>query len=224
MSRTVDTRYFILLGAPGAGKGTQAAALTHALGVPHMASGNVFRSVREEESELGELVRSYYDHGMLIPDDVTIKLMLLVLARPSYAKGAVLDGFPRTLDQARVLDEQLATTGKGIQKVLYISVPDDELIRRISGRWLCRGCDAVYHEHNRPPKAAGVCDACGGELYQRVDDTVATARTRLDTFNRETAPLIGYYQDQDKLCEVDGQQPVQAVTEDLRACVVEGKP
>jgi adenylate kinase len=224
LSRAARTRYFILLGAPGAGKGTQAIALTQAVGVPHMASGDVFRSVRQEESELGELVRSYYDRGMLIPDDTTIRLMLGVLSRPAYAEGALLDGFPRTLDQAQALDRALARTGTSVQKVLYIRVPDDELIRRISGRWLCRGCTAVYHQHNRPPRVAGVCDVCGGDLYQRVDDTEETARTRLETYNNETAPLAEYYREQGRLCEVDGLQSVEAVTRELKACVVEGGP
>jgi adenylate kinase len=221
LSKSGEAQYFILLGAPGAGKGTQAVALTQAVGVPHMASGDVFRAVRQEESVLGELVRSYYDRGMLIPDDVTMQLILTVLSRPEFARGAVLDGFPRTLEQAQALDKELNAHGKSIQKVLYITVPDDELIRRISGRWLCKGCSAVYHEHNKPPIVAGVCDACGGQLYQRVDDTTETARTRLETFNRETEPLARYYRDQGRLCEVNGQQSVEAVSRDLQACVVE---
>lgn len=219
MSTTTNPRYLILLGAPGAGKGTQAQLLTEALGIPHLASGDVFRGVRAEDSEMGALVRSFYDRGMLVPDAVAIRLILTVLAREDYAAGAMLDGFPRTLDQARSLDEELAQENRAIWNVLYIRVSADELLQRIAGRWLCRSCSAVYHERFNPPKAAGTCDACGGDLYQRVDDKPETARVRLQTFFRETEPLIGYYSAQGKLCEVNGEQSVEAVGADLRACL-----
>jgi len=219
MSTTTSARYLILLGAPGAGKGTQALTLTEAVGIPHLASGDVFRDVRQEDSELGALVRSYYDRGMLIPDEVTIRLMLSVLARDDYAAGAMLDGFPRTLDQARSLDEALAGEGKSIWNVLYIRVSPEELVTRIAGRRLCRSCGAVYHERFNPPKAAGICDVCGGELYQRVDDQEETVEVRLQTYFAQTQPLIGYYRTQGRLCEVDGEQTVEAVGRDLLACL-----
>jgi adenylate kinase len=221
VTSVATARYVILLGGPGAGKGTQALTLTRTLGLPHMASGDVFRSVRQEDSELDALVRSYYDKGLLIPDDVTIRIILSVLARDEYGAGAMLDGFPRTLDQARALDESLAASGKSIAKVLYIRVPAEELVKRISGRLLCRGCSAVYHERNTPPRKAGVCDACGGELYQRVDDSAETARTRLDAYFRDTEPLVDYYRRQGRLCEVDGLQSVEAVGQDLQRCMTE---
>lgn len=223
MSVATSTRYLILLGAPGAGKGTQALFLNEATGLPHLASGDVFRSVRQEESDLGALVRSYYDRGLLVPDEVTIKLILAVLSRDGYAAGAMLDGFPRTLEQGRALDAALEAEGKSIWKVLYINVGEEELIGRISGRWLCRSCSGVYHERNNPPRVAGVCDLCGGPLYQRVDDTAETARTRLDTYFRETEPLVAYYRAQGKLCEVNGQQSMEAVGRDLQRCLTEGR-
>jgi adenylate kinase len=216
------TRYLVLLGAPGAGKGTQAAALTKQIGLPHVASGDVFRTVRQEESELGALVRSYYDKGLLVPDEVTIRVMLSVLSRDAYVAGAMLDGFPRTIDQARALDDDPTHSGKSVWRVVYMRVAPEELVRRISGRWLCRGCNAVYHELNSPPRTAGVCDSCGGELYQRVDDTAETARTRLQTFFAETEPLVEYYRGQGKLCEVDGGQSVEVVADAIYACVEKG--
>jgi adenylate kinase len=222
MTSTIATRYLVLLGAPGAGKGTQAQVLTRVLNLPHVASGDVFRAVRQENSSLGDLVRSYYDKGLLIPDEVTIQIMLNVLGRDAYSTGAMLDGFPRTLDQGRALDADLAARGQSIWKAIYIKVEPEELVRRISGRWLCRGCSEVYHERNRPPRTPGVCDVCGGQLYQRVDDTAETARTRLAAFFKETEPLVEYYRAQGKLCEVDGGQDVEAVTEAIEACVREG--
>jgi adenylate kinase len=221
MTSVTATRYVVLLGAPGAGKGTQAAVLSKALGLPHLASGDVFRSVRQEDSELAATVRSYYDKGLLIPDAVTIKIMLAVLSRDEYAAGVMLDGFPRTLDQAKALDQQLEKSGRSITRVLHLRVPTEELVRRISGRLLCRNCDAVYHERTHPPKQAGVCDRCGGSLYQRVDDTAETARTRLETYFRETEPLVDYYRGKGTLCDVDGLQSVEAVGLELQRCLAE---
>ncbi len=209
--------YVLLLGAPGAGKGTQAETITKEFGLTHIASGDVMRAIRQEDSELGALVRSYYDKGLLVPDDVVIRVML---ARLGGLTGALLDGFPRTLDQARALDEALAAKGQQIDKVVYINVPPDELIGRLAGRWICRNDGAhVFHERNRPPKVPGVCDICGGELYQRSDDTVETAQRRLEEYFKLTAPLIDYYRDQGKLCEVNGQQTVEAVRRDIQQCL-----
>jgi adenylate kinase len=222
LTSVTATRYLILLGAPGAGKGTQAGVLSKALDLPHMASGDVFRAVRQEQSDLGELVRSYYDKGLLVPDEVTIRVILSVLSRDEYARGAMLDGFPRTIDQAQALDAELRGSGRSIWRVAYLEVATEELMRRLSGRWLCRGCSSVYHEINNPPRKAGTCDNCGGELYQRVDDSAETVRTRLATFMRETEPLVNYYEAQGKLCRVNGDQPVDAVTRSIEACVEAG--
>ncbi len=205
--------YVLLLGAPGAGKGTQAESIVREFGLAHVASGDVMRAIRQEQSDLGELVRSYYDKGLLVPDDVVIRVML---ARLEGASGALLDGFPRTLEQAKALDEALTAQGQGIHRVVYINVPPDELLGRLAGRWICRTDGGhVFHERNRPPKVAGVCDICGGALYQRPDDTVETARRRLDEYFKLTAPLIEYYRAQGKLREVNGMQSVEAVGRDL---------
>ena len=209
--------YVLLLGAPGAGKGTQAEAIVREFGLAHVASGDAMRAIRQEQSELAELVRSYYDKGLLVPDDIVIRVML---ARLETVDGALLDGFPRTMDQARALDGALAARGQGIDRVVYINVPTEELIGRLAGRWICRNDGAhVFHERNRPPKATGVCDICGGELYQRPDDTVETATRRLDEYFNLTAPLIDYYRGQDKLCEVNGLQSFQAVERELMGCL-----
>ncbi|MFN8559614.1 MAG: adenylate kinase [Dehalococcoidia bacterium] len=209
--------YVLLLGAPGAGKGTQAETIVRELGLAHVASGDVMRAIRQEQSELAELVRSYYDKGLLVPDDVVIRVML---ARIAGVTDVLLDGFPRTLEQAKALDGALAESGKEIARVVYINVPAEELIGRLAGRWICRADGGhVYHERNRPPKTAGVCDLCGGELYQRPDDTVETAKQRLDVYFAQTAPLIDYYRAQGKLCEVNGLQAVDAVGRELMACL-----
>lgn len=209
--------YVLLLGAPGAGKGTQAERIVAETGLVHTASGDVLRAIRQEPSELAELVRSYYDKGLLVPDDVVIRVML---ARLQGATGALLDGFPRTLEQAKALDQALTGVGQQIDRVIYINVAAGELIGRLSGRWICRNDGGhVYHERNRPPAKAGVCDLCGGELYQRPDDTVETARQRLDVYFEQTAPLIGYYRDQGKLCEVNGGQSFDEVGRELMACL-----
>ena len=209
--------YVLLLGAPGAGKGTQAERIVREKGLSHIASGDVMRAIRRESSDLGETVRSYYDKGLLVPDDVVIRVML---ARLAGFSGALLDGFPRTLEQARALDAALKDKGQAIDRVIYINVEPAELIGRLSGRWICRNDGGhVYHERNKPPKVAGVCDVCGGELYQRPDDTVETAERRLDEYFKLTAPLIEYYRAQDKLCEVNGQQSMEAVGQELMTCL-----
>jgi adenylate kinase len=209
--------YVLLLGAPGAGKGTQAERIVDALGLTHIASGDVMRAIRLEDSDLGAKVRSYYDKGLLVPDEVVIDVML---ARLASVNGALLDGFPRTYEQAKALDAALAAKAQQIDRVAYINVPPEELIGRMSGRWLCRlDSGHVYHERNRPPKTAGVCDVDGGELYQRPDDTVETAQRRIDEYFKLTAPLIDYYRAQGKLCEVNGNQEFGAVERELMACL-----
>ena len=207
--------YIVLLGPPGAGKGTQAVTLAERLGVPHISSGDLFREARAKGTELGLLAKSYMDRGELVPDDVTVAMVMERLSKPDCAKGAVLDGFPRTVAQAERLDNALAEQGKQVDKALLIDVPDDELIRRLSGRWICRNCQATFHEHSKPPKNAGICDVCGGELYQRPDDTVETAKNRLKVYKAETAPLIDYYQKAGKLVAVNGAQEIPAVQEAL---------
>jgi adenylate kinase len=219
----------IVLGAPGAGKGTQAETLTGETGRPQIASGDLFRAIRTQQTELAALVRSYYDKGLLVPDEVTIRMFLERLEEPDCADGAILDGFPRTLEQARALDEAFEKQGKRIGAVLYIMVSEPELIKRLAGRWTCRANGLhVFHSITHPPKVVGVCDECGGELYQRPDDNEATARERLQVFFEQTLPLVGYYKNQGKLAEINGEQSPEAVGRDLvaalRALEATGKP
>jgi len=205
----------ILLGAPGAGKGTQAVTLSKKLGLAHVATGDLFRKEQESGSELGKMAKSYMDKGQLVPDEITVKMLLGRISAPDCAKGFILDGFPRTLEQAKALDRALAAQGKDIDKVLYIKVSNNELLRRLSGRWICRDCQAPYNIVEKPPKVAGKCDRCGGKLYQREDDTEETARKRLDVYFAQTMPLIEYYAKAGKLMEVNGEQGIEAVGKDM---------
>jgi adenylate kinase len=206
------SNYIILLGAPGAGKGTQAAMLTEALGVPHVASGDLFRSALQKKTPLGLEAKKYIDQGLLVPDEVTIAMIRERLALPDCQEGVILDGFPRTLEQAKALDAALAEEGRAIDKVLYIKVPNEELVARLSGRWICRDCQAVYHTITNPPKQAGRCDACcEGELYQRPDDRPDTVRRRLEVYFEQTMPLIEYYTERGVLTEVNGDQSIAEV-------------
>lgn len=205
--------YVLLLGAPGAGKGTQAEAIVADFGFAHRASGDVMRAMREEQTPIGARVREYYDQGLLVPDDVVIEAMLSKVQ--GDAPGYLLDGFPRTDAQARALDEELAKSDKQIDAVVYINVSEGELLDRLTGRWICRNGDAVYHETNNPPKQPGVCDVCGGELYQRADDTREAGETRLKVYFDQTAPLIDYYRGKGVLIEVNGEQSIEAVQAEL---------
>ncbi len=213
--------YVILFGAPGAGKGTQAAILAEKTGLVHITTGELFREAIRQETELGKQAKPYYDRGQLVPDHLTIAMLLERLSQGDCARGCLLDGFPRTLEQGAALDEALAQEGGAIDKVAYIQVPQDELSGRLSGRWNCRQCGSVYHQRFQPPRQAGRCDQCGGELYQREDDRPETVRRRLGVYFQQTAPLIDYYRARGKLVEVDGGRPVEEVAEDLLA-VVEG--
>lgn len=212
--------YVILLGAPGAGKGTQAQTLSQTTGLAHVASGDIFRENLRQGTQLGLLAKGYMDRGELVPDEITIRMILERISAPDCAKGCLLDGFPRTLEQAQALNSALAKRGTTIDAVLYIKVSTEELLRRLSGRWICRSCQTPYHEVNSPPQVAGKCDQCGGELYQRSDDTLETARTRLDVYFAQTMPLIEYYVKASKLREVDGERSIEAVSRDLMAVLV----
>lgn len=209
----------VLLGAPGAGKGTQAVTISKKLGLVHIASGDLFRKEQESGSELGKIAKSYMEKGQLVPDEITVKMVLGRISAPDCAKGVILDGFPRTLEQARALDKALAVEGKSIDKALYIKVSNKELLRRLSGRWICRNCQTPYNIVELPPKVAGKCDRCGGELYQRADDTEETAKKRLDVYFAQTAPLIKYYTEAGKLVEIDGENSVDKVGSALIAAI-----
>jgi len=209
----------VLLGAPGAGKGTQAVVISERLGLAHVASGDLFRQAQNNGSELGALVRSYMERGELVPDAVTIRVILERISAPDCAQGFILDGFPRTLEQADALDEALTERGQAIDVVLHIKVSTEELVRRLSGRWICRNCQTPYHVISSPPKVAGRCDRCGGELYQRPDDSEEAVRNRLRVYSTETAPLIEYYVGQGKLVEINGEQGVKAVAKEVMAAL-----
>jgi len=203
--------YIIFLGAPGAGKGTQAANLARERGLVHIASGDLFRQALEQGTELGIKAKSYMERGVLVPDQITIQMVLERLSAPDCKRGAILDGFPRNLEQARALDKALSQEGKAIDKVVYIKVSEEGLLKRLSGRWICRQCQAPYHATDSPPRVWGKCDKCGGELYQRPDDTEVSIKKRLEVYSAETAPLIDYYAKGDKLLEIDGEGSVAEV-------------
>ena len=197
--------YIVLLGAPGAGKGTQADALTKELKLAHIASGDLFRQALGKGTELGLQAKAYMEKGQLVPNEITIKMVLERITAPDCAAGIILDGFPRNVEQAKALDEALKAQKKAIDKAVYIKVSEAELLTRLTGRWICRNCQAPYHEVSSPPKVKGKCDKCGGELYQRADDNTETIKKRLQVFFAETAPLIDYYSKSGKLLEVQGE-------------------
>ena len=211
--------HLVLLGAPGAGKGTQAAALAEALNMTYIASGDLFRNAIEQKTELGIQIKSYVERGELVSDDVTIKLILQRLSAQDCERGAVLDGFPRTLAQAKSLDKALIEQSKAIDKVIYIKVSEEELLRRLSGRWICRHCQFPYHTLYSPSGVQGKCDKCGGELYQRPDDTVEAVKKRLQVYSVQTAPLIDYYITAGKLIEIDGEGDVNQVRERIAGAI-----
>jgi adenylate kinase len=186
--RAEDERLILLLvGAVGAGKGTQAAILSRELGIPHLASGNLFRAAMAAGTPLGEEARGYMERGELVPDETTIAMFMEQLAKPNAARGAILDGFPRTVRQAGALDDTLASQGERIRRVIYIDVPTDELVRRVAGRWVCPTCGTPYHESTDPPRIAGICDRDGTALRQRDDDRPEVVRARL---SRQVPPML----------------------------------
>lgn len=206
--------YLVLLGVPGAGKGTQARLLEEALGIPQISTGDLFRYNLKNETELGKLAKSYMDRGDLVPDEVTIRMVEERLKDSDCADGAIFDGFPRNLDQAVALDKMTKPQG-GLQCVPLIYLEDDDALLRITGRRVCRTCGAVYHVEFNPPKVEGKCDLDGGELYQRDDDKPETARNRLFVYYKQTSPLVGYYFAKSLLVEVDGAQSIEAVQSEL---------
>ncbi len=203
--------YIIFLGAPGAGKGTQAARVAQELKLVHVATGDLFRQAQEEGAELALQAKSYMEKGQLVPDEITIRMVLERISAPDCEQGVIFDGFPRNLKQAEALDKALLEQGKAIDKVVYIKVSEKELLGRLGGRWICRQCQAPYHAVNSPPRVWGKCDQCGGELYQRPDDKVETVKKRLEVYFAETAPLVDYYTQAGKLLAVDGEGGVDEV-------------
>jgi adenylate kinase len=210
--------YVILLGPPGTGKGTQAKLVAQQLGMAHIATGDMFRAAVQQQSELGMKAKSFMDRGDLVPDELTIAMLLERIKEPDAQQGVMFDGYPRTLQQAQALDEALTGQGKAADGALHITASDDEIVRRLSGRWLCGACGEIYHEQHRPPKQAGVCDACSDALKQRDDDKPEVVRERLRR-QRPPEQLLAYYGDQGRLIDVNGEQEMDAVTRDLLAAI-----
>lgn len=207
--------YIVMLGPPGAGKGTQASQLAQRLGIPHVSSGDLFRDHLKRETDLGRLAKGYMERGELVPDEVTIGMLKERLAQADCAAGVILDGFPRTVPQADALARVMAEQGKAITSVPFVTVRDEVLLERLTARWTCKSCQAVYNVLAKPPRQAGLCDACGGELFQRPDDTPDTQRRRIEVYNQQTAPLIAYYRERGVLLEINGEQDIEAVQADL---------
>ena len=203
--------YIVFLGAPGAGKGTQAAVIAEKLCLAHVATGDMFREAQAQGTKLGLEAKAHMEKGELDPNELTIEMLIEKIAAPECRQGAIFDGFPRNLEQAEALDGALAKLNKSVDEVVYIKVSEEELLQRLGGRWICRDCQAPYHMVNSPPKAAGKCDRCGGELYQRPDDAAETVSDRLRVYFEQTAPLIDHYTRAGKLLEVDGEGNVDEI-------------
>jgi adenylate kinase len=205
----------VMLGPPGAGKGTQAALLAERLGIPHVATGDLFREALKAETELGLMAKAYMERGALVPDEVTVGMVRERLGESDCARGVILDGFPRTVEQARALEGLLAEHGKAIDAVLFIDAEEDELVRRLSSRWTCRDCQAVYNLISNPPYEEGKCDICGGQLYQRADDVPETVRNRIAVYREQTSPLIDYYEAKGLLVTVKSEGGIERVQEKI---------
>lgn len=209
----------VLLGPPGAGKGTQAEVLSDWLDIPAVSTGDLFRKAMAESTELGLRAKAYIERGDLVPDEVTVGMVRERLEKSDCEDGVILDGFPRTVPQADALEELLADLDRQLDAALYIGVSREELLRRLGGRWTCRDCGEVYHEIYDPPEEEGVCDTCGGELYQRSDDTPEAQKQRIKVYMEQTAPLYDYYDEKGLLVEIDGEQEIDAVQQDIREAV-----
>ncbi|WP_340376807.1 adenylate kinase [Streptomyces sp. SS7] len=204
----------VLVGPPGAGKGTQATRLAETLSVPHISTGDLFRANISRQTDLGKLAKSYMDKGELVPDTVTIAMAKDRMEQPDAERGFLLDGFPRNVSQAEALDELLTTEGIKLDAVLDLEAPEEEVVKRIAGRRICRNDSAhVFHVSYKKPQTEGVCDVCGGELYQRDDDSEATVRTRLEVYHTQTEPIIDYYKAQGLVVTIDSMGPVEQVTD-----------
>jgi adenylate kinase len=208
-------QFYVLLGPPGAGKGTQAAIIAEKCGIPHISSGNIFRENLQNNTDLGKQARVYMDKGELVPDGITIGMVENRLSQPDCKDGALLDGYPRTPTQAQALIEFLKKNGNEINAVPFINVPSNDLVERLSGRWTCKAEGHIYHLKNKPPKQANICDIDGSALYQREDDKRETVEQRIKVYVEQTAPLIAFYKKDGLLFEVDGALPIEQVTDKL---------
>lgn len=209
--------HILLMGPPGAGKGTQAARLVEEFKIPHISTGDMFRAAVKEGTELGKQAKACMDAGQLVPDEVTIGIVKERLAKADCEKGFILDGFPRTVEQAVALDKILSELGLKLNCALNVAVPASGLIRRAVGRRICKKCGATYHVEFKPSKKDGICDVCGGDLYQRADDSEATMKNRLSVYEEQTKPLISYYEKEELYKEVDGSQSMDKVFQDIVA-------
>ncbi|MGO0122038.1 adenylate kinase [Desulfothermobacter acidiphilus] len=209
----------LIMGPPGAGKGTQSERLVQELNIPHISTGDMLREAVKQGTEMGKKAKEYMDKGQLVPDEVIIGVVRERLMQSDCERGFLLDGFPRTVAQAEALDKLLAEMGRKLDAVINVSVPREKIVARLTGRRVCKVCGATYHIINNPPKVEGKCDKCGGELYQRSDDTEETVNKRLDVYEAQTQPLIEYYQAKGLLINVDGDQPIDKVFADLMAAL-----
>ena len=209
----------IMLGAPGAGKGTQAKKIAEKYQIPHISTGDIFRKNIKEGTELGKKAKAYMDKGELVPDDLVIEIATTRLLEDDCKDGFLLDGFPRTVYQAEKLDRFLTDHGKKIDHVLDIAVEKEELMTRLIGRRVCRACGATYHVVNMPPEKEGVCDVCGGELYQRADDTKETVENRIDVYESQTKPLVDYYEKAGCIDHIDGAAGLDSVFADVARAI-----
>lgn len=209
--------YILLMGPPGAGKGTQAEKLVEKFEIPHISTGDMFRAAVKEGTELGKQAKACMDAGQLVPDSVTIGIVKERLAKPDCKQGFILDGFPRTIEQADALDRTLAELGIRLNRVINISVPAADLVSRATGRRICKSCGATYHIIFKPATLTDKCDKCTGDLYQRDDDREETITQRLAVYSAQTKPLVEYYQDKGLYTEIDGRQPIDKVLSDIVA-------
>jgi adenylate kinase len=212
----------ILLGPPGAGKGTQAGRIVEEYGIPHISTGDILRGAVKNQTVMGLEAKRYMDAGELVPDAVVIGIVKDRLQEPDTAAGFLVDGFPRTIPQAEALDATLESIGRGVSKAVAILVDEEDLVKRLTGRRICRVCQTPFHVAFQPPKTDGVCDKCGGELCQRDDDSEATVRNRLSVYNQQTEPLIAYYDAQGVLARIDGDKKPADVYQDIRQVI--GRP
>ena len=206
--------FLILLGAPGTGKGTQANRLAQTTGWVHISTGEMLREAVTANTLLGQAAKKYMEQGALVPDELVIDMLIQRLERPDAEAGVILDGFPRNLHQARALEQALEKNDKSLDVAVHIAVPDDELVRRLGGRWICRKCGAIYNENSNAPQERGKCDRCGGELYQRDDDKAETVKSRLAK-QKPPPDMLAHYRLRGKMREIDGMQPVDKVTDAL---------
>ena len=207
----------IMLGAPGAGKGTQAKKIAAKYSIPHISTGDIFRANIKNNTELGQKAKTYMDKGELVPDELVVDLIMDRFKEPDCANGYVLDGFPRTIPQAEALDKALNAQNESVDYAINVEVPDENIINRMSGRRSCKDCGAIFHVQYNPPKKENCCDVCGGELILRDDDKAETVKKRLDVYHEQTAPLIAHYKEAGSLHEIDGTQDIKVVFEEIKS-------